>query len=531
MIAIYARQSVFKPDSISIADQIEKCRDIIAQTETVQVFSDAGYSGKNTARPSFEQILEGVKHGNIQKIVAYRIDRISRSTNDFYELLKLIENYSVEFQTVADGLHYKKGDFISKMIMQFLMAFAEFERQTIQSRVAENYFARASAGLYLGGYAPFGYKKVGKGSASHLEIDEEKADIIRKIFTQYADPNLNISIGKLSRQLNKQGIATARNDFWTTSTLGRILHSPVYVQANENVYAYLKDRCKSIHNSRKDFAGNTKGFYIYAKQIERSEEEQKRYKKKIAGRTAANLKNAEIVLALHEGIVPPDIWIAVQEKLSNNKQLKCDRSGTHSWLSGVMKCGYCNTGLYVVNNNRGRYYVNCYGRKKGICTVKKGGIRLEDIEHEVENVIFIVLQHLSSVKAIKLKNENQEIKKLKLEHSKLKEEIKEIHDTILELIRQKKSNAATAIASNYETAIEMLNKLDEEISAEQFKTASKLAPAFSADMVRNAWSTYDTEQKRIVARALLHKIVVTANPNKAENGSSAFVDVIVNAAL
>lgn len=534
MVAIYARQSVFRAESLSIEDQINKCGALVLSTESSRVFQDAGYSGKNTARPAFEEMLDGIKKGSIHKVIAYRLDRISRSISDFCELMKLLDRYDVAFQTDADHLSYTPGqkDDFGKMLMQILMVFAEFERRTIQSRVMENYFARARTGKsYLGGYAPFGYEKIGKGDKSYLEVDKEKAGLLREIFEDYADPNLCKSIGKLARQLNEEGVLTARNDRWTGSSLGRILRSPVYVQADVEVYRYLKSRCKAIHNDEDDFIGNTNGFYVFARQEERNEDEQRQYRKKKAGRTAANLENAELVLAPHQGIIPPDLWLAAQDKLANNKQVKCDRSGTHSWLTGLIKCGCCHTGLYVVNNNHGKNYVNCYGRKKGVCTAKKGGILLEDVEREAEVALFAVLGLLRDVKAIEQTEENAAVKRLKAERNKLEDERREIHAAMQELTRHKRRDAVVALAGDYDAVSDKLRRLDDEISAEQFKAARKNIPAIDADTVRSEWKGYDIEQKRIVARVFLDKVIVLANPAKREGGGSALVEVIANAAL
>ena len=88
MDAIYARQSVEKKDSLSIEGQIELCRRF-TQPEAL-VFQDRGFSGKNTKRPAFTELIQAVEAGKIQKIVVYRIDRFSRSLADFTSLWELL---------------------------------------------------------------------------------------------------------------------------------------------------------------------------------------------------------------------------------------------------------------------------------------------------------------------------------------------------------------------------------------------------------------------------------------------------------
>ena len=65
MIAIYARQSIDKKDSISIDTQIDFCRKEITPDNEVMIFQDKGFSGKNTARPSFQEMMSFVKTGRI----------------------------------------------------------------------------------------------------------------------------------------------------------------------------------------------------------------------------------------------------------------------------------------------------------------------------------------------------------------------------------------------------------------------------------------------------------------------------------
>ena len=84
MIAIYARQSVDKMDSISIETQIEMCKkECKTEATNIKIYADKGFSGKNTNRPKFEELMNDVKYGLINKVIVYRLDRFSRSIADF----------------------------------------------------------------------------------------------------------------------------------------------------------------------------------------------------------------------------------------------------------------------------------------------------------------------------------------------------------------------------------------------------------------------------------------------------------------
>ena len=96
MIAIYVRQSVDKKDSLSIEDQIERCKAEIGQ-ESYKVYEDKGYSGKSLNRRDFPLMMNDIRAGNISKVVVYRLDRISRSVLDFANIYAVLEEYGVEF--------------------------------------------------------------------------------------------------------------------------------------------------------------------------------------------------------------------------------------------------------------------------------------------------------------------------------------------------------------------------------------------------------------------------------------------------
>ena len=94
--AIYARQSVDKKDSISIESQIEFCKYEL-KGGNCKEYTDKGYSGKNTDRPKFQELVRDIKRGLIAKVVVYKLDRISRSILDFANMMELFQQYNVEF--------------------------------------------------------------------------------------------------------------------------------------------------------------------------------------------------------------------------------------------------------------------------------------------------------------------------------------------------------------------------------------------------------------------------------------------------
>ncbi len=94
--AIYARQSVDRKDSISIESQIEFCKYEL-RGGNFKDYKDKGFSGKNTDRPRFQELMADIKRGLIRRVVVYKLDRISRSILDFATMMELFQQYNVEF--------------------------------------------------------------------------------------------------------------------------------------------------------------------------------------------------------------------------------------------------------------------------------------------------------------------------------------------------------------------------------------------------------------------------------------------------
>ncbi|MDY3925708.1 MAG: recombinase family protein, partial [Anaerotignum sp.] len=135
MIAIYARQSVEKKDSISIESQIEYAKREIF-SEDYRVYQDSGYSGKNTNRPAFHQMMEDIRNGSIEKVVVYRLDRISRSIMDFADFIDVLESNRISFVSATEKVDTSTP--LGRAMLYIIVVFAQLERETIAERVRDN---------------------------------------------------------------------------------------------------------------------------------------------------------------------------------------------------------------------------------------------------------------------------------------------------------------------------------------------------------------------------------------------------------
>ena len=130
--AIYARQSVDKKDSISIESQIEFCKYEL-KGGNCKEYKDKGYSGKNTERPEFQQLMRDIESGLVRKVVVYKLDRISRSILDFAKMMDFFQKYEVEF--VSSTEKFDTSTPMGRAMLNICIVFAQLERETIQKRV------------------------------------------------------------------------------------------------------------------------------------------------------------------------------------------------------------------------------------------------------------------------------------------------------------------------------------------------------------------------------------------------------------
>ena len=319
--AIYARQSIDRPDSISIESQIDFCRRETEHTENCREYIDRGFSGKNTDRPAFTEMMEDVENGTISRVIVYKLDRISRSILDFSSMMERFEKRGVEFISTTEK--FDTSSPMGRAMLNICIVFAQLERETIQKRVADAYYSRSRKGFYMGGKMPFGFSLTpisldGVSTSKYTPIDDEVLQI-RTIFSMYSRPYC--SYGDIARFLNENGMLK-RGKAWVRTRVADILKNPVYVRADIRVYSYFAQHGVNVVNLPSDFIG-ANGCYMYS--------------------GAGGEKFA--VLAPHEGIVPAELWLKCRAKCDAAKQVAPAQKAKNTWLAGLIKCGVCGYAL------------------------------------------------------------------------------------------------------------------------------------------------------------------------------------------
>ena len=480
MDAIYARQSIDKKDSLSIDGQIDLCR---RECEgNPKVFADKGYSGKNTDRPDFRKLMRAVENDEISRIIVYRLDRISRSITDFGRIWELLNRHKVEFVSVNEK--FDTSTPVGRAMIYIIMVFAQLERETIAERIRDNYRQRAKRGAYLGGPAAFGFsirRTCIDGKAASMLVPNEHMDVVREIFRRYAESSA--SLGKIAGFLREKSVPGIGRAGWDNVAVARILHNPVYVKADADVYFYFRQKGVIIYNNIEDFTGE-KACWLFGKRD-----------RNIGKYT--NLDNHLLAIAHHDGIVGADTWLKCQFKLDGNRQIKNSGKGKYSWLSGLVKCGYCGYSMRVICASGGKYiYFVCSGKVNlKICDAKLENPRVSYVEAVVSSRIGEKLNSLRHSGIVSGDSSNDDANALKIELSSIEGQISNLIDGLAA------SNDAAARYIN-----ERILKLDSRKSEIMEELRHRMAPRPNLTLPASNFDTLSMEEKRATAHLLIKKV-------------------------
>jgi len=174
-------------------------------------FDDPGFSAATIERPGLRSLMGRIEVGGVDVVVAYRLDRLSRSLSDFMKLMDRFKAAGVAFVSVTES--FSTDNAVGRLTMGLLATFAEFERATISQRTADKMGAARKRGKWIGGHPPLGYRIHEDGG--RLVVDTEEAEMLREVFALYLDRRSLISVAE---ELNRRG--------WTTKRVGTLGGKP-----------------------------------------------------------------------------------------------------------------------------------------------------------------------------------------------------------------------------------------------------------------------------------------------------------------
>lgn len=188
--AIYTRKSSedgLEQDFNSLDAQREACEAYIASQKhegwelLPDHYDDGGISGGHLERPALQRLMDAVDAKQVDQIVVYKIDRLTRSLADFAKLVDRLDLAEASFVSVTQS--FNTATSMGRLTLNVLLSFAQFEREVTAERIRDKIAASKRKGLWMGGNVPLGYDPHGRT----LAINEGEAETVRTIYRLYED--------------------------------------------------------------------------------------------------------------------------------------------------------------------------------------------------------------------------------------------------------------------------------------------------------------------------------------------------------
>ena len=303
------------------------------------IFRDEGYSGSTLLRPSLERLRDLASEGQIDTLLIYSPDRLSRKYA--YQVL-LTEEFSKNGVEVIFIKSPKSTTPEEELLLQFQGMIAEYERAQIieRSRRGKRHRAKAGSVSVLSG-APYGYQYVKKTEVlpAHYKIIEQEAEIVRRVYKLYTDDWF--SIADIVRWLNENDIPTKKRiSKWERTTVWAMLRNPAY-----------------------------KGTACYGKTKIAERKKITRPLRKRGGFSPRCSSNVELpkedwIEIPVPAIVSSDVFSCAEERLEENKRYSKRRTKEPTLLQGMIACNKCGYAYYRTSTRTSRkkiHYYRCLG--------------------------------------------------------------------------------------------------------------------------------------------------------------------------
>lgn len=217
---IYIRVSTFDQarEGFSLGEQEERLKEFcnFKRYNIYKVYQDAGISAKNDKRPAYQEMIEDVKKGNINVIVALKLDRLTRSVYDIEKLMNFVNDYECDIDCMADESNTTTSN--GRMVMRIMTSVSQNEIEKCSERTKFG-----MAGAIKNGHIPnrtgLGFKRENK----KLVPDPLTKDIIVRIFDLYLEGKSHQAIANI---YNKEKVLGKTN--WYDSTVQKILSNELY---------------------------------------------------------------------------------------------------------------------------------------------------------------------------------------------------------------------------------------------------------------------------------------------------------------
>lgn len=201
--------------------------------EIVRWYVDEGESAKDLNRTSLKQLLETLEQGVFDCVLVYRLDRLTRSVLDLYQLLNTFEKHNVKFKSATEV--YDTTTAIGRLFITLVAALAQWERENLGERVRMGMQQKAREGKWTVSTPPMGYDSID----SQLVINQSEALVVKEIFNQYLS---GAGMLKIAKEFNEKGISSKKGNNWAQTTIAYILKNPIYIGKTRYNYRVNKEQ-------------------------------------------------------------------------------------------------------------------------------------------------------------------------------------------------------------------------------------------------------------------------------------------------
>lgn len=458
-VAIYSRKSVYSDKSDSTDAQYNMSVEYIKShynSYNIFRYEDEGFTGANTNRPGYNDLICDTKEKKIDVVICYKIDRISRDVRDFSNFFNLLSECGVTFVSIKEQIDTSTP--LGRAMMYICSVFAQMERETIAERVKDNMIELAKSGKWAGGKAPLGFnrQRIEIKGKNHTILVENPAEI--PFLNMVADTFLQgYSLNGLERHFRENGTKTLQGCYLSSNQIYTILKNPHYCTADTAAYDYFKNLGCIMASEREEFDGKH-GVIAYGRTS--------------GGRGKKHRVNPPekwiICIGLHKPLFSSEKWINIQNRFGLNTINKT-RKHHVGILKGIVKCscGYVMRVQHKVDKTYHKTYDNYFCQQRN-----RRGIEYCDRKYTaVEDMDSSIIEILKQISLDKNMIDNYVIKDTTLTvASRNKADIQKDIDALTRKIE----NLTAAIANNSDSAAANylmleIEKLDGRIAGLNFE--------------------------------------------------------------
>lgn len=206
--AIYTRKSTedgLEQEFNSLNAQYEACAAYALSqrhegwTVNPERYDDGGFSGGNMERPGLKRLLAAIEAGQVDIVLLYKIDRLTRSLSDFSRIVDVLDTAGASFVSITQAFNTTTS--MGRLTLNMLLSFAQFEREVTGERIRDKIAASKRKGIWMGGPVPLGYRVKNR---KLVEVPEE-AEQVRHIMSRYLALG---SVPALVEELERDGYRT-----------------------------------------------------------------------------------------------------------------------------------------------------------------------------------------------------------------------------------------------------------------------------------------------------------------------------------